>query len=157
MTGPNMNDEIRWRSQLRQLNGPVQPARDLWPQIDPRLQTPRRRVRIASMAVAASLAIVCVASLLLLRARSHQSDRGSAPPAVIAIAHNVQTAPGSHTALVWALPKNPTLAAAAHDLDDASTQLQHALQQHPDAVFLVGLLNRTNAQRMRLLREPFTG
>ena len=49
------------------------------------------------------------------------------------------------------------IAAAAQDLDSASADLQQALEQRPDAVFLVGLLNRTNGQRMRLLREPYAG
>jgi hypothetical protein len=51
------------------------------------------------------------------------------------------------------VPANPALAAASRDLDSASVQLQQALEQHPQAVFLVGLLNRTNSQRMRLLRQ----
>jgi len=61
------------------------------------------------------------------------------------------------TAFEWSQPTNPKLAAAAQDLDNASAQLQTALEQHPDAVFLVGLLNRTNGQRMRLMQAPIQG
>jgi hypothetical protein len=51
------------------------------------------------------------------------------------------------------MPDDPTLAASAQNLDNASAQLQDALEQRPDAVFLVGLLNRTNSMRLRLLRK----
>jgi hypothetical protein len=62
------------------------------------------------------------------------------------------------TALDWAVPADPALAASAQNLDDASAQLQDALEQRPDAVFLVGLLNRTNAMRLRLMRKsPYSG
>ena len=57
------------------------------------------------------------------------------------------------TALDWAKPADPKLAAAAQDLDKASADLQAALEARPDAVFLVSMLNRTNAQRMRLVRQ----
>ncbi len=62
------------------------------------------------------------------------------------------------TALDWAVPADPQLAATVQNLDSASAQLQDALEQRPDAVFLVGLLNRTNAQRLRLMRKsPYAG
>ena len=57
------------------------------------------------------------------------------------------------TALAWAVPADPRLASAAQDLDTASAELQKALETRPDAVFLVSMINRTNAQRMRLLRQ----
>jgi hypothetical protein len=64
----------------------------------------------------------------------------------------------SRTALDWAVPADPQLAATVQNLDSASAQLQDALEQRPDAVFLVGLLNRTNAQRLRLMRKsPYAG
>ena len=37
-------------------------------------------------------------------------------------------------------------------IDDARSQLEQAITEHPDAVFLVSLMNRTNAQRMKLER-----
>lgn len=152
-----MNDEFHWRNELRKLGGPVQPVRDLWSEIDQRLDTPRRRLRLAGMAVAASVAVVCLTSLVVFRILPRALDTTVVPSHVAALAHDSEMAPASRTALAWAVPDNPALAAAAYALDDASAQLQHALEQHPDAVFLVGLLNRTNAQRMRLLREPFAG
>lgn len=150
-----MNDEFQWRTEMGKLGGPVQPGRDLWPQIDARLQTPQRRMRIFGMAAAASVAVIGLTSLFVPHFISPRSDRTTLP--VTASTSAPVGAPMPRTALDWIVPKNPALAAAARDLDDASAQLQRALEQHPDAVFLVGLLNRTNAQRMRLLREPFTG
>ena len=62
------------------------------------------------------------------------------------------------TPLDWAVPADPALVASAQNLDDASAQLQDALEQRSDAVFLVGLLNRTNAMRLRLMRKsPYSG
>jgi hypothetical protein len=74
------------------------------------------------------------------------------PVAAQQVASTTATAP-ELTALDWAVPDDPTLAASAQNLDNASAQLQDALEQRPDAVFLVGLLNRTNSMRLRLLRK----
>ena len=46
--------------------------------------------------------------------------------------------------------QDPRLAGANIVIDAAHSELQAALEQHPDAVFLVSLLNRTNAQRMKI-------
>jgi hypothetical protein len=46
--------------------------------------------------------------------------------------------------------RDPRLAGANIVIDAAHSELQQALEQHPDAVFLVSLLNRTNAQRMKI-------
>lgn len=47
---------------------------------------------------------------------------------------------------------DPRLASAEVVLDAANQELDQALQQQPDAVFLVGLINRTHAQRRKLAR-----
>ncbi len=152
-----MNNEFAWRKQMRELDGPVEPTRDLWSHIHARITSApllRPRWLRAGMAIAAAALIACAAGLIVPRMRS-----ATVPP----LAQVVPAVTGSddntsaRTALGWAVPTNPALATAAQDLDSASTDLQNALEQRPDAVFLVGLLNRTNAQRMRLLREPYTG
>lgn len=152
-----MNDEFQWRTQLGKLRDSVQPERDLWPQIDTRLQAPHRHRRLIGVALVASAAIIGLTSVLMPRFLSPRSSQVTVAASARTSAQRGEPLPIARTPLDWAVPKNPALAAAAHDLDDASAQLQRALEQHPDAVFLVGLLNRTNAQRMRLLREPFTG
>ncbi len=47
---------------------------------------------------------------------------------------------------------DPRLASAEIVLDAASQELELALQQRPDAVFLVSLINRTHAQQRKLAR-----
>ena len=138
-----MKYEFEWRSGLRKLDGAVEPARDLWPQIQARIaQAPRRGAHWPRYAAAAGLLVALGAGVLAWR------THGDALPELDASAR---------TALDWAQPANPLLAAAAQDLDGASAQLQQALEQRPDAVFLVGLLNRTNSQRMRLMQAPRAG
>jgi len=136
-----MNSEFEWRNQMRKLGGAVEPARDLWPQIQARLQPAvRREAAWPRLAAAAMFLVVC--GVLGWHARLDTAPELDA---------------SARTALDWAQPANPSLAAAAQDLDGASAQLQQALEQRPDAVFLVGLLNRTNSQRMRLLQTPRAG
>ena len=48
--------------------------------------------------------------------------------------------------------RDPRLASAEVVLEAASEELEQALQQQPDAVFLVGLINRTHAQKRKLAR-----
>ena len=146
-----MNNEFEWRNQMRKLDGAVEPARDLWPDLAARIaaQQPRRaRFQRLALAIAATLIVAVASGLLVQRMLPHRpavADNGGA-----------DTIP--RPALEWAQPDNPMLAAAAQDLDGASAQLQQALEQHPDAVFLVGMLNRTNGQRMRLLQQsPYAG
>lgn len=152
-----MNHEFEWRNQMRKLGGPVEPARDLWPAIAARVGAaavparPRRRVG-AWLAMAATLVAAVGAGGMAWRAQHSATARHpQAQPAVATTAPRADELPP--TALGWALPADPALAASARKLDDASAQLQHALEQRPDAVFLVGLLNRTNAQRLRLMRK----
>jgi hypothetical protein len=146
-----MNNEFEWRNQMRELDGPLEPARDLWPDVAARIaaQRPQRsRFPRIGMAIAASLVIAVAAGLIAQRMPQHRS--------VVAEDTGEDTIP--RPALEWAQPENPVLAAAAQDLDGASAQLQQALEQNPEAVFLVGMLNRTNGQRMRLLQQaPYAG
>ena len=138
------DNEFGWRSGMKALGGAVEPARDLWPDVAARLAPPARATRRRWLPLAAAAAL-----LLAVGAGVIGWQLYSAPPFV-----GTDT---NLTAFDWAQPKNPKLAAAAQDLDNASAQLQTALEQHPDAVFLVGLLNRTNGQRMRLMQAPIQG
>ncbi|MBN8888359.1 MAG: hypothetical protein J0I77_21790 [Rudaea sp.] len=159
-----MDNEFQWRNQMRKLNEAVEPARDLWPDIASRLAQPvaaprRREWRRPVFAVAASLLVAVGAGLTAYRLNR---------PALVPVQEYVATTkpvttPGNDagadaetsalTPLDWAVPADPKLAAAAQDLDKASADLQAALEARPDAVFLVSMLNRTNAQRMRLMRQ----
>ena len=141
----NVNNEFEWRAGMRQLGGGVEPARELWPDIAAQIATRpivrQNRWQIA-FAMAATLVIALGAGLVAQRGNWQKlSAADTRAPAV------------APTALDWAQPRDAKLAAAARDLDNASANLQQALEQRPDAVFLVGLLNRANGQRMRLLRH----
>jgi hypothetical protein len=146
-----MNDEFEWRNQMRKLGGPLQPARDLWPEVAARIAVqPRQRTRFPRLgiAIAASLVVALASGLIAQRVLQHRP----------VVAEDIGDDATPRPALDWVQPQNPVLAAAAQDLDGASAQLQQALEQNPDAVFLVGMLNRTNGQRMRLLQQsPYAG
>ena len=165
-----MNSEFEWRNQMRKLGGPVEPARELWPDIAARIadapaqSVPRRRIA-PWLAMAATLAVAIGAGTIAYRGSGRGTPEQSTTPVTLAPVAQTPvagTAPSAEapqrTALDWALPADPALAASAQNLDNASAQLQGALEQRPDAVFLVGLLNRTNAQRLRLMRKsPYAG
>lgn len=155
-----MNNEFQWRSGMRKLDEKVEPASDLWPAIAARIERDARVVPLRSRAawrqritaVAATLVIASGAGLLAYRQHGKDDVARTTPETP------VPTATGARmnmprTALDWAVPADPKLAAAAQDLDQASADLQAALEARPDAVFLVSMINRTNAQRMRLLRQ----
>lgn len=145
-----MNDEFAWRSELRKLGGDAQPQRDLWPQIAARIaMRPAAQRWRMGLGLAATLMVACGVAALAWRTQSANTiPLAATAPARAATGPVADSAP-----LAWAVPADPALAAASRDLDNASVQLQQALETHPQAVFLVGLLNRTNAQRMRLLRQ----
>lgn len=167
-----MNNEFQWRNEMRKLDGPVEPARDLWPSIaariaaQPTAPSASRRRALVWLALAATV-VVAVGAFL-----TAQHLQRSEPLAAVPVATAPAVAPSlppaamppvaatelPQTALEWAVPADPRLAATAQDLDVASARLQEALEQRPDAVFLVGLLNRTNAMRLRLMRKsPYAG
>ena len=162
-----MNNEFLWRNQMRKQAEAIEPEHDLWPAIAARLTTATaahrrsRRSRIGWLAIAATLVVAGGAGLTAYRWQ--RASRVPAPVAVTTadvqpvaaepVADSVTAPAAELTALDWAVPDDPTLAASAQNLDNASAQLQDALEQRPDAVFLVGLLNRTNSMRLRLLRK----
>jgi hypothetical protein len=153
-----MNNEFEWRSGMRKLDERVEPTQDLWPAIAARVGHRARSVPAASRAawrqrisaIAATLVIASGAGLVAYRQGGNGGIAASIPSAgsVSGVAGNAPP-----TALDWAMPVDPKLAAVAQDLDKASADLQAALDAHPDAVFLVSMINRTNAQRMRLMRQ----
>jgi hypothetical protein len=146
----NIDNEFAWRNELRKLGGDAQPQRDLWPRIAARIAVrPATRRWRMGLGLAATLALAFGIATLAWRTQS----ASTLPIAATAPAHGATSMAADNAPLAWAVPANPALAAASRDLDGASMQLQQALEQQPQAVFLVGLLNRTNAQRMRLLRQ----
>lgn len=149
-----MNNEFAWRNQLRQLGASVEPQRDLWPSISARIavrpSTLRQRM---GLGLAAAVMMALGFGAIAWRSQSQTAE----PMAATAPWRGVSGAVPESAPLAWAVPANAALAAASRDLDSASVNLQQALETHPQAVFLVGLLNRTNALRMRLLRQSSAG
>lgn len=148
--------EFEWRNEMRKLNEPIETTRDLWPDISVRIaqQPPvasRHQWRRGFAAIAASVVAASGAGLLAYRLDRDVAATGAAPNAIAARSAASESVP--RTALDWAVPSDPKLAMVAQGLDKASAELQQALETRPDAVFLVSMINRTNAQRMRLLRQ----
>lgn len=148
-----MND-FELQRRLRDLRTPREPDRDLFPAISARMQNepaphlpvkPRRWWPVLAVAATLGVALLTGALALLRFEGGAGGDSGYA-------AHPA-TLPGiKPIALEGAPGGDPRLAAAGIVLDDANEQLRQALADRPDAVFLVGLLNRTQNQRGKLER-----
>ena len=131
-----MND-LDYLRQMRSLNRPVAPRRDLWAGIEARLDEAtvaavpsRRRAQPWLMAAA-------IAGVALLG--------GSIGLHLVAPATNNTLASESH----WK-PTDPRLSGAAVELDAARMELTQAMQDSPDSEALQRLLLRTERQRDRL-------
>jgi hypothetical protein len=142
--------------QLRAMNAPRAPERDLWPAIATRIASspmesrrPVRR-RWLPLAAAAGTVLAMAGSMIAFLALRQQaaSPGGTDDYAMMRRIERISPSEAREEALRSG--QDPRLAGANIVLDAAHTELQQALEQHPDAVFLVSLLNRTNAQRMKL-------
>ena len=145
-----MNDfEIQRR--LREMNAPQLPHADLWPDIATRIAAEHANAVVAHrrwprwpVAAAAAVLLAVVSASLVLGVRRHDRDLVTnatiAAPIFAHTAMDFSRAPGG----------DPRLLGGAMVLDAAHTELEQALEQRPDAVFLVSLLNRTNARRLKL-------
>ncbi|MBB3225825.1 hypothetical protein FHW69_000415 [Luteibacter sp. Sphag1AF] len=130
-----MND-LDYLRQMRALNRPVTPRRDLWADIDRQLElapvAAARRPRARPWLRAAAIAGVAVLG-------------GTLGLHLIA---PVQT-PEFASAPAWK-PSDPRLAGAAVELDAARMELSQAMQDSPNSPALQRLLERTERQRDRL-------
>jgi hypothetical protein len=148
-----MNDLDLHRA-LRRMDGPLVPRTDLWPGIASRIgatTAARPRRRWIPLAAAAGLLLALGAMPLLLRQQQPplQGTATTVAPADEALA---RMTPRTARQLAEEHGIDPRLAGAGVVLDTAHAELAQALEQRPDAVFLVSLLNRTNAQRLKLDR-----
>ncbi|MBO9664746.1 hypothetical protein [Dokdonella sp.] len=142
---------------LREMNAPRAPQLDLWPAIEKRIAneeratvTPRRRGWLP-LAAAAGLLVAVSAGVLVLG----WQQRGAAPETAMRDARAFErelphVSPSDADLRMRSPGGDPRLAGAGVVLDAAQAELEQALAERPDATFLVGLLNRTNARRMKL-------
>jgi hypothetical protein len=148
-----MND-FEIQRNLRTMNAPRPPQGDLWPGIAARIEqaqaqplasTPRRWLPFAA-AAGLLLATATGFALFGLQPRSDDGSFASSTPS----ATPSRISPSGTHDFARAPSGDPRLVGAAVVLDSAHAELEQALEQRPDAVFLVSLLNRTNARRMKL-------
>lgn len=146
--------EFEWRNGMRKLGAPVEPERDLWSDIEAKIATlpQQRRSRLPAFAIAATVLIASGAGLFAWQMQipsvAPTPKVATTTPAVkpvINVVENDDHAP------------RKVLANASDELNDASTSIQQALEQRPDAVFLVNLLNKTNSQRLRVMKKSYAG
>ncbi len=143
-----MNLHFEDRQKLRGLAQPVEPARDLWPQIATRIGSRPRasQRRLHWLALAASVAGVAVlAGVIGIRAMQggHAPAAAAHPDALIA----ASSRPSNH----WK-PTDPRLRGAAVELRAAQGELKQALAIAPHADYLQQLLERTERQQSHLQR-----
>lgn len=141
---------------LRQMNAPRAPETDLWPAIAARIgsdtvqASPRKRGTWLPLAAAAGVLLALATGLLLPILQPANAPRDIAEtPQAVAPAILRQSPVAARDAAI-AQGRDPRFAGASVVLDAAQAELAQAIEQRPDAVFLVSLLNRTNAQRMKL-------
>jgi hypothetical protein len=146
--------EFEMQRDLRAMNAPRDPGRDLFPSIAARIAaesgapvaTPVRRRRWMPLAAAAGTLFAIVGGVTLFALQS----KTAAPDDGYGVAHVDRISPREAREQALRSGIDPRIAGANVVLDAAHSELQQALEQHPDAVFLVSLLNRTNAQRLKL-------
>jgi len=143
---------------LRDLRNPRMPQTDLWSGISEHIaaaatapvSTPGRSRRTwlpFAAAGAITLAVSAGMFSLSMQRAFGERDQGVA---------DVGGMPSVHAQIErardLAATGDPRLAGAEVVIDAASNELEQALQQQPDALFLVGMINRTHAQRRKLAR-----
>lgn len=146
--------DFELQRRLRDLRVQVAPERDLFPAIAARIegrQLASKRTRRRSPWLYAAAAAILVAVITAVGIGQMATQRADTNFAYRSI--DPATLPGMNAAAIAAAPGgDPRLAAATMVIDDARMQLELAIAERPDAVFLVSLMNRTNAQHMKLER-----
>ena len=154
-------NEFELRRELRGLRGALEPGKDLWPQIAQRLQTEessghapvsKRSRRWLPLSAAAAIAGSLSAGIFSM---AMQGPSFEDSPASSARTESLSVQAQIERARELALTVDPRLAGAEVVVDAANAELEEALQQQPDAVYLVGLINRTHAQKRKLARLGF--
>jgi len=144
-------NEFEWRRRMHGLGGPVQPDHDLWLGIAHRIEAdratpaPQRRRWPLTLAAALLTGAVSLGLVLLRDTATTVTAARTSEDAFTALDRN-------NAELRHLTRHDPRLAGASIVLDSATSELEQSLKRQPDAVFLVGLLNRTNDKRLKLAR-----
>lgn len=145
-----MND-FELQRDLRKLAGERMPEADLWPAIAarlvPRVEARRPHRRVLPFAAAAALLVAMGAGFL-----AHRPAPAPQPVAETRADETMRWSTRGIERIARSRGSDPRVLDANIVLDAAQQELAQALEQRPDAVFLVSLLNRTHAQRMKLDR-----
>lgn len=148
--------DFELRRQLRELRGLREPQHDLWPQIARGISAesrpadlPARRRSRWPWAIAASVLMAVSVGLFSL-AQPNRIDKVASQ--ADALRSELDVGQQIQQARELAASADPRLLSAEVVLDAANLELDQALDQRPDAIFLVGLINRTYAQRRKLVR-----
>ena len=156
--------EFEWRNGMRKVGGPVEPGRDLWPDIAAKISAvpqEKRNSRLPTFAIAAGVLIACGAVVFAWQLQNKPVPQQRT--VAINTAGNTAVNPPVAKRVVNNVVENDehaprkVLANASDELNDASASIQQALEQRPDAVFLVNLLNKTNSQRLRVMKKSYAG
>ncbi len=149
--------EFEWRNGMRKAGGPVEPERDLWPDIAAKIsavpQEKMRHPRLPTFAIAAGVLVACGAVLFAWQMQNKPLPQQP----VVAVNSGVPKRVINNVVETDEHAPRKVLANANDELSDASASIQQALEQRPDAVFLVNLLNKTNSQRLRVLKKSYAG
>ncbi|MEO8460941.1 MAG: hypothetical protein ABI451_10450 [Dokdonella sp.] len=147
---------------LRRLQVERQPSSDLWPLIATRIGArdisapghSARRWRLPFAIAASIVVLLSVGSVWIAThmQRSQDVSDMSQASADARLRDRPSLAALRAQALANAPGGDPRLASAALVVDIAHQRLEQAIAENPDAVFLVGLLNQTTAQRTKLAR-----
>lgn len=145
-------NEFELQRQLRGLREPIAPRRDLWSGIESRIDPSKRQPVVPArrrwpMALAASLFVGVLSSVALFSMHTEMQNETT-----VAASRGESVKVRIERARQQARSGDPRLAGSEVVLDSAISELETALQQQPDATFLVGLINRTHAQQRRIAR-----
>lgn len=148
--------DFELQRRLRDMNAPHVPQDDLWPLIAARIATEtvvpqavRRRIRTWPLAAAAAV-LVAIGGVLNLSQPAPESEPHLAQETAATMSRGTILSPRDAEAFARANGTDPRLAGATVVLDSARGELEQAIEERPDAAFLVGLLARTNARRVKL-------
>lgn len=133
---------------LRALATTRTPQRDLWPSIEARIGAatqPAPTLRARRWWPLAAAASVLLSATLAAITWSMREQ-----PAAIDVAARITPQVHASAETSALRDADPRLAGAIVVLDAAQDELERALERRPDAVFLVGLLHRTNMRRLKL-------